>query len=163
MNRTLTEMAAEIVAARASREEMSPEELNEALTKSFEALRSLKIMEESTVQKPAPALKPEQSIQRNKVVCLECGAEFRQLTRRHLREHNLEPREYRRKWGFSARQPLAARSLSAKRSKTAKELSLGERLQKARKARAEAAPGKPVGKKRAPGRRRRAAAAPAAS
>jgi predicted transcriptional regulator len=63
----------------------------------------------------------------------------KQLTTRTLAKYGLTPAEYRKKWGFSARQPLASKALSAKRRKTAKALGLGERLQEARKAKAAAA------------------------
>ncbi|MES0397536.1 MAG: MucR family transcriptional regulator, partial [Syntrophobacteria bacterium] len=56
---------------------------------------------------------------------------FKMLGNRHLKEHGLDAKEYRKKYGFKARQPLVAKSLSAKRSKTAKAHGLGERLQEA--------------------------------
>jgi len=76
---------------------------------------------------------------RNYIVNLEDGKKYKQLTTRTLAKFDLTPAEYRKKWGFSARQPLASKALSAKRRKTAKALGLGERLQEARKAKAAAA------------------------
>ena len=70
---------------------------------------------------------------------MEDGKKYKQLTKRTLAKYGLTPAEYRKKWGFSARQPLASKALSAKRRKTAKALGLGEKLQKARKAKAAAA------------------------
>lgn len=137
MAKSLTELAAGIVEAQAGHTTMAPEEMGEMLRKVFEALRVIKTKEEGPgvpEEERAPALDPGRSIQRNKVICLECGKEFMQLTNRHLREHGLNSREYRRKYGFSVRQPLTAKTLTAKRRKTAKELGLGERLQKAREA-----------------------------
>ena len=64
--------------------------------------------------------------------CLECGKEFKQLTPTHLKGHGLTPKEYRKKHGFSAKQALVAKNLSAQRRKTAKKLGLGEKLKKAR-------------------------------
>ena len=85
--------------------------------------------------------------------CPQCGKEFKQLSNRHLKDHGMDAKEYRKKYGFSARQPLSAKTLTAKRRKTAKALGLGEKLQKglraARKAKAKAA-AKAAPKKAAP-------------
>ena len=130
MTKSLTEMAAEIVAAQAGHAAMSAGEMDAALKKAFDALKSIKAIEEGVEAEPAP-MDPKKSIRKNKVICLECGKEFKQLGNRHLKEHGLDAKEYRKKYGFKARQPLAAKSLSKKRSRTAKALGLGERLQEA--------------------------------
>ena len=130
MTKSLTEMAAEIVAAQAGHAAMSAGEMDAALKKAFDALKSIKAIEEGVEAEPTP-MDPKKSIRKNKVICLECGKEFKMLGNRHLKEHGLDAKEYRKKYGFKARQPLAAKSLSAKRRKTARALGLGERLQKA--------------------------------
>ena len=130
MAKSLTEMAAEIVAAQAS---------HAVINKTFDALKSIKTIEEGGPEAEAPPVDPRKSIQRNYIVNLEDGKKYKQLTARTLAKFGLTPAEYRKKWGFTARQPLAAKSLSAKRRKTAKALGLGEKLQKARKAKAAAA------------------------
>ena len=105
---------------------------------SFDALKNIKTIEEGGPEAEAPPVDPKKSIQRNHIINLEDGKKYKQLTTRTLSKFGLTPAEYRKKWGFSARQPLAAKSLSAKRRKTAKALGLGEKLQKARKAKAAA-------------------------
>jgi predicted transcriptional regulator len=129
MAKTLLEMAAEIVVAQASKTRMSPEELSETLFKTFDALKKAQAMEEG---KDDRGMDPQKSIQRSKVICLECGKDFRQLTNRHLALHGLNSKEYKKKWGIPLRQSLAAKSLTAKRRKMAKERGLGEMLKKAR-------------------------------
>ena len=131
MTKSLTEMAAEIVAAQAGHAAMTAEEMDAALKKAFDALKSIKAIEEGAAEAEPAAIDPRKSILRNKVICLECGKEFKQLGNRHLKEHGLDAKEYRKKYGFKARQPLSAKNLSAKRRKIAKALGLGERLQKA--------------------------------
>ena len=138
MAKTLTEMAAEIVAAQASHAVMASEEMVVALRKTFEALKNIKTIEEGGPEGEAPPVDPKKSIQRNYIINLEDGKKYKQLTARTLAKFGLTPAEYRKKWGFSPRQPLAAKSLSAKRRKTAKALGLGEKLQLARKAKAAA-------------------------
>jgi predicted transcriptional regulator len=147
MVKTLTEMAAEIVAAQASHAAMSAEELNEALKKAYRALKFIKEQEdkgevagEAQPQGELALLRanPLKSIQRKCVINLEDGKKYKQLTSRTLAKFGLTPREYRKKWGFSLRQPLSAKSLTAKRRKTAKTLGLGNKLQEARKKRLKA-------------------------
>ena len=139
MGKSLTEMASEIVAAQASHTVMAADEMVAALKKTFDALKNIKTIEEGGPEADAPPVDPRKSIQRNYIVNLEDGKKYKQLTTRTLAKYGLTPAEYRKKWGFSARQPLAAKALSAKRRKTAKALGLGERLQEARKAKAAAA------------------------
>ncbi len=141
MSKTLTEMAVELATAQASHRTMSTEEMESFLAKTFQTLNNLKNMEEGDVhsaEEPAePALNPKKSILKNKVICLECGREFKILTSKHLqKEHGIDSKEYRKKYGFSARQSLAAKSLSAERSATAKKHKLGEKLQASKKKRA---------------------------
>ena len=139
MGKSLTEMASEIVAAQASHAVMAADEMVAALKKTFDALKNIKTIEEGGPEADAPPIDPRKSIQRNYIINLEDGKKYKQLTTRTLAKFELTPAEYRKKWGFSTRQPLAAKALSAKRRKTAKALGLGEKLQKARKAKAAAA------------------------
>ena len=139
MGKSLTEMASEIVAAQASHAVMAADEMVAALKKTFDALKNIKTIEEGGPEADAPPIDPRKSIQRNYIINIEDGKKYKQLTTRTLAKFELTPAEYRKKWGFSTRQPLAAKALSAKRRKTAKALGLGEKLQKARKAKAAAA------------------------
>ena len=75
------------------------------------------------------------SIQKNKIICLECGQEFKMLSPKHLKSHELTSKEYREKFGFSAQQPLCAKALSEKRSISGKERGLPNNLRKAIEAR----------------------------
>ena len=54
-----------------------------------------------------------------------------QLTVRHLSSHGMSQKEYRKKYGFTMRTPLAAKSLTKARSKSAKKRGLPENLKKA--------------------------------
>lgn len=81
---------------------------------------------------------PMESIQRNIIVCLECGQEFKMLSHKHLRSHGLDSKEYKKKYSFSAKQPLCAKALSQKRSASGKERGLPVNLRKAIEARSKA-------------------------
>ena len=71
------------------------------------------------------------SIEEDRVVCLECGQKFRQLSHTHLRSHGLTPQTYREKFGFPAKQPLTCKALSRKRKHLAKRIGLGGRSREA--------------------------------
>jgi predicted transcriptional regulator len=77
---------------------------------------------------PKPAVPIRRSVQRDYVVCLECGYRARML-RRHLRvAHGLEIADYRARWRLPADHPLTAPSYSARRSTMAKAIGLGRRV-----------------------------------
>ena len=135
MAKTLVEMAADIIQAQGSAKDMSIEEMQEALQKTFETLQGLQKLEagEEVEEKPSvsPQITPQKSILKNKIICLECGEEFKMLSPKHLRSHGLTGREYRVKYGFSLRQPLCAKALSEKRKKSGKERGIPDALKKA--------------------------------
>ena len=175
MAKSLTQMAADIVAAQASHVSMSADEMDAALKKVFEALNQIKVIEETpageAVDDELARLRanPMKSIQRTYVINLEDGSKYKQLTAKTLAKFGLTAREYRKKWGFSARQPLSSKALSAKRRKVAKDLGLADKLAAARMARSKAAAEKkaapakkkkaaPAKKKRAPAKKKRAPA-----
>ena len=74
---------------------------------------------------------PKKSIQKNKVVCIERGQEFKMLSTEHRMSHGLNSKEYRNKHGLSARQPLCAKALSEKRFLSGKEREVPINLRKA--------------------------------
>jgi len=138
MSKSLVEMTAEIIQSQIGSKQMTTEEIKAALNCTFQALKALQDTEscgavEVGTDEPtaAPALDPKKSIQKNKVVCLECGQEFKMLSPKHLASHSLDSKSYRKKYGFSARQPLCAKALSEKRSASGKERGIPENLLKA--------------------------------
>jgi len=138
MLKSLTEMTVEIIRAQLLNKEMTKENVIEALKSIFTALKELKDLEagklvssETPAEKPqpksvepktakprtarkptreptAPPTQPEDFIKQDKIICLECGREFKQLSHTHLKKHALTPKEYRQKHGFPASQPLTA-------------------------------------------------------
>jgi predicted transcriptional regulator len=72
-----------------------------------------------------PAVPIRRSVQRDHVVCLECGYRG-QVLRRHLSvAHGLEPAEYRVRWKLPADHPITAPGYSERRSTMAKQIGLG--------------------------------------
>ncbi len=132
MSKSLVEMASEIIAAQARHAPMSPEEISEGVKKVFVILQQLQVLESGMPSlsegEGVGKLAPQDSIQRNRVICLECNKEFKLLSNRHLALHGMNSREYRLKYGLPMRQALSAKSLTLARRKIAKEKGLGEKL-----------------------------------
>lgn len=135
MSKSLVEMTAEIIQSQISGQEMNQEELKSSLKETFNILQELHNAEQANAsigeESDKPDIDPAKSILRNKVICLECGQEFKQLSPKHLKGHGLTAAEYKKKYGFKARQPLCAKALSEKRSKSGKERGIPDNLKKA--------------------------------
>jgi predicted transcriptional regulator len=139
MEKKLLELVVEIVRAQVSVSNMTAEDIELALVRVFNTLNKMRLAEEhgeiilhgeQLFHAPAgqPAADPLSSIQEDRVTCMECRAELRQLTANHLRIHHLTPREYKKKWGFPLKQPLSAKILTKLRSRSAKKRGLPENL-----------------------------------
>jgi len=136
MGKTLVEMTADIVRTQAGAARMLPTELANLIGKTYKSLKNLAEggVEEGRKTETLPSvIDPKASIRKNKVICLECGREFKILSRSHLSGHALTAREYKQKYGFSLRQPLTAKSLGAARRETAIDKGLGQKVAGARK------------------------------
>ena len=141
MGKSLVEMAADIIQSQCNSTNMTAEEITLSLQNTFNTLLMLQNAEVQATHEGIPgpgtkvktsiALSPEKSLQKNKVICMECGEEFKMLSPKHLKSHGLTSREYRIKHGFSLRQPLCAKSLSDKRKKAGKARGLPANLRKA--------------------------------
>ena len=140
MTKKLIEIASEIVQTQVSRTPMSGADIASSLRQVFITLHEMQKAEAGGIivefaqpaeeEVAAAKLTPQDSIQNDKVICLECGAEMRQLTQKHLISHGMNQKEYRKKYGFTMRTPLSAKSLTKARSKAAKKRGLPEKLQK---------------------------------
>jgi predicted transcriptional regulator len=145
MSKKLIEIASEIVQTQVSLTSMSAADIASSLRQVFITLNELLKAETAGIniecaqpaaeELAATKLSPADSIQNDKVICLECGAECRQLTSKHLVSHGMSQKEYKKKYGFSMRTPLAAKSLTKARSKAAKKRGLPEKLKQAIEAR----------------------------
>jgi len=143
MTKKLIEIASDIVQTQVSLTSMSATDIASSLRQVFRTLQEMQKAEAGGIElaptaggageaptEDKPMLSPANSIQNDKVICLECGAEVRQLSSKHLVSHGMGQKEYKKKYGFSMRTPLAAKSLTKARSKAAKKRGLPEKLQK---------------------------------
>src|SRR5436305_2153368 len=72
-----------------------------------------------------PAVPLRRSVQRDAVICLECGWKGKMLRRHLSTRHGLSGEQYLKRWGLPSDHPLTAPTYSAQRSTLAKELGLG--------------------------------------
>jgi predicted transcriptional regulator len=134
MAQSLLEMAKDLVMAQIQAGSLSPEDMQKELQRTYANLLDLKIKEESGDSSVAVAPKvlleatPEgethhelpnwrRSIKKHTIQCLVCGATFKQLSVRHLKEHELDARLYRIKYNIPRTQPLSAKDTTATRKK----------------------------------------------
>ena len=124
MSQNLVEMAKSLVEAQIQAGHVTPENMQDALRTTFDSLSTLKSREDQREEghpTPAAAMDWRKSIARHAIVCLECGVTFKQLSRRHLLEHDLTPRTYRAKYGIPRQVSLAARDTTARRRRIVQE------------------------------------------
>src|SRR5215467_13233721 len=122
MSQTLLAMAKDLVLAEIQAHKLSPEEMHAALQHIYSSLQALKMQEDVhgrvTVATPETPPKPvnwRKSITKHTVMCLECWQSYKQLSVRHLKEHGLDGRSYRVKYGIPRTQPLSAKETTLKR------------------------------------------------
>lgn len=115
-----------IIASYVGNHKLSPEQLAALIVSVQQALRELGKPAEIAVPR-TPAVPVRRSVQRDHVICLECGFKGKTL-RRHLgTRHGLQIAEYLRRWDLSSDHPLTAPAYSEQRSAMAKELGLGRK------------------------------------
>jgi predicted transcriptional regulator len=122
MPQTLLEMAKDLVMAQIAAHRLSPEEMHQALQQTYASLKSLQSLEDAngniavvTPETPPEPINWKKSITKYTVTCLECGQSLKQLSVRHLKDHGLDGRSYREKYGIPRTQPLAAKETTSKR------------------------------------------------
>ena len=120
MPQSLVEIAKDLTAALIETMTISPEDMQETLQQTYATLSALKAQEESGTRltmpvDPTPPVAWRKSITKHAVTCLECGQSFKQLSVRHLRQHDLDGWTYREKYGIPRTQPLAAQATTTRR------------------------------------------------
>jgi predicted transcriptional regulator len=123
----LVDMAATIVSAYVSANELPPQELPHLIQTVYSALREVAnaaLPSKEQGQEPAVAIK--KSVTADFIICLEDGKKFKSL-KRHLRtRYAMSPDEYRQKWGLPHDYPMVAPNYAKERSNLAKRMGLGQ-------------------------------------
>jgi len=120
-----------IIASYVGNHTLAPEQLSALIISVQQTIRQLgKPIQPEPARTPAVPIR--RSVQRDHVVCLECGFKGKTL-RRHLgMRHGLQVAEYLRRWDLSNDHPLTAPAYSEQRSTMAKQLGLGRKRSRAR-------------------------------
>jgi predicted transcriptional regulator len=132
MAQPLTEMAKDLTLALIENNQLAPEHLQQHLQQIHASLCELKAHEdrnlgigEGTAGQSlgiAAAKSWKKSIRKHTIECLICGKTFKQLSMRHLRQHDLDPRSYRQQFGIPSDQPLSAKETTAMRRRVAQQI-----------------------------------------
>jgi predicted transcriptional regulator len=122
---------AKIIASYVGNHTLAPDQLSDLIISVQQALRELGRPAPNPVPR-TPAVPVRRSVQRDHVICLECGFKGKTL-RRHLgTRHGLQTGDYLRRWELSTDHPLTAPAYSEQRSVMAKELGLGRKRSRPR-------------------------------
>jgi len=118
------QLVTKIIASYVSHHNVAPEQIPEligAVHRTFDSLgKPAEIQAELT-----PAVPLRRSVQRDAVICLECGWKGKMLRRHLSTRHGLSGEQYLKRWNLPSDHPLTAPAYSAQRSSLAKELGLG--------------------------------------
>jgi predicted transcriptional regulator len=125
--RDLVEMAAEIVAAYVSANQVPPQELPALIRTIHGALGDVAGVATGVPESAQePAISVKKSVTADYIICLEAGKKFKSL-KRHLRtRYNMSPEEYRTKWSLPHDYPMVAPNYAKERSNLAKRMGLGQ-------------------------------------
>src|SRR5690349_15729691 len=120
----LPELVTKIIASYVSHHNVAPEQIPELINSVHRTIDGLgKPAEPQTALTPAVPLR--RSVQRDVVVCLDCGWKGKMLRRHLSTRHALTGEQYLKRWSLASDHPLTAPAYSQQRSSLAKELGLG--------------------------------------
>ena len=126
MEQTITEMAKDLTLALLEAELLAPEDVQKQLAKTHAGLLELRAREDNprggevggeVQSESTPPVPPDwkKSIKKYAIECLVCGQTFKQLSARHLRQHDLDARTYRQRFGIPRTQALSAKETTTMR------------------------------------------------
>jgi predicted transcriptional regulator len=123
-NEGASRLVAKIIASYVSHHNLAPEQIPELIVSVHRTIAGLG--RPADVQTaPIPAVPVRRSVQRDVVICLDCGWKGKMLRRHLTTRHGLSGDEYLKRWGLPGDHPLTAPNYSVQRSNLAKELGLG--------------------------------------
>tara|TARA_B100001093_G_scaffold485758_1_gene520469 strand:- start:350 stop:748 length:399 start_codon:yes stop_codon:yes gene_type:complete len=124
-NRLLLKLSARIMASYVANNRCDPENLVEIFNNIFKGLKTIENSQQNRSTVTTPAVPIENSIQHNRIICLEDGKPFKMLKRHLASNYNMTPEQYRSKWNLPSDYPMVAPSYSEKRRELAKKSGLG--------------------------------------
>jgi predicted transcriptional regulator len=119
-------LGAEIVAAYVSRNSVTAEAVPDIIRTVHHTLQGIAFGAPPPVEeRPKPAVLISRSVQHDHIVCLEDGKKLKMLKRYLRSRYNMNPDEYRARWGLPPDYPMVAPAYAAQRSDFAKQIGLG--------------------------------------
>ncbi|MCX7284684.1 MAG: MucR family transcriptional regulator [Novosphingobium sp.] len=127
MRETLITLTSDIVAAHVSNNSVSVSDLGTLITNVYSALAGLD--QPAPVEEPAPepAVSIRASVKNDHIVCLEDGKKLKMLKRHLATRYNMTPDQYRTRWNLPADYPMVAPAYAEKRRELAKKIGLGRK------------------------------------
>lgn len=117
-------LVAKIIASYVSHHNLSPEQIPDLIATVHRTIVGLGNATDAP-EALVPAVPIRRSVQRDTVVCLDCGWKGKMLRRHLSTRHGLTGEDYLKRWGLPGDHPLTAPNYSVQRSNLAKELGLG--------------------------------------
>ncbi|GJD66906.1 MucR family transcriptional regulator [Methylobacterium frigidaeris] len=117
-------LAADIVGAYVTKNNVPVSELPNLIAATHAALAKLTAPQAPAVEKPTPPVPIRKTVTPDHIISLEDGRPYKSL-KRHLSSRGLTADEYRQKWGLPFDYPMVAANYAAQRSELAKSLGLG--------------------------------------
>ncbi|HVH77812.1 MAG TPA: MucR family transcriptional regulator [Stellaceae bacterium] len=117
-------LVAKIIASYVSHHNLTPEQIPELIASVHRTIAGLGQPAEAQAAL-TPAVPVRRSVQRDAVICLDCGWKGKMLRRHLTTRHGLSAEEYLKRWSLPGDHPLTAPNYSVQRSNLAKELGLG--------------------------------------
>lgn len=124
-----TQLTVDVVAAYVEKNVVPRADLPALIKEVHDALRATAAkpaMVAEEVVKPQPKVSVRKSVTDEELTCLECGGKFKSMKRHLSTRHDMEPEQYRERFGLQADYPMVAPAYAEKRSKLARESGLGQ-------------------------------------
>jgi len=119
------DLAVQVVSAYLQRNQVAADQLATLISTVHQALGDLGKPAAEAIVERTPAVSLRRSVQRDYVVCIDCGWRG-QMVRRHLMTaHGLTVEQYRTRWNLLHDHAMTAPAYSERRSTMAKQIGLG--------------------------------------
>ena len=125
-NHFILKLSSKILASYLANNKCDSEDIINIFNNIYLGLKDIESQSNNFIKNYIPAVPIENSVQEDKIVCLEDGKSFKMLKRHLASNYNMTPEQYRSKWNLPTDYPMVAPSYSKKRRHLAKASGLGK-------------------------------------